>query len=132
MKTGADVARLPLTVKILLENIARRVGGRDVSAAGVVALAHWPNAAAGSIAFVPARVLMQDFTGVPAVVDLAALRSAVARSGGDPNRVNPCIPVDLARAARIDRLTLLTGSAREFFAHQGFHVNERRAAPLEV
>ncbi|MEO8280291.1 MAG: aconitate hydratase, partial [Ideonella sp.] len=71
--TGADVARLPHTVKILLENIARRVGGRDVSAADVEALAHWPNGAEASLAFMPARVLMQDFTGVPAVVDLAAM-----------------------------------------------------------
>jgi aconitate hydratase len=71
--TGADVAHLPHTIKILLENIARRAGGRDVSAADVVALSRWPNGADASIAFVPARVLMQGFTGVPAVVDLAAL-----------------------------------------------------------
>ncbi len=104
-KTGADVARLPHTVKILLENIARRAGGRDVSEADVVALARWPNGAGASIAFMPARVLMQDFTGVPAVVDLAALRSAVVRSGGDPKRVNPFIPVDLVidHSVQVDR-----------------------------
>jgi aconitate hydratase len=104
-KTGADVARLPHTVKILLENIARRAGGRDVSEADVVALARWPNGADASIAFMPARVLMQDFTGVPAVVDLAALRSAVARSGGDPKRVNPFVPVDLIidHSVQVDR-----------------------------
>ena len=94
-KSGADVARLPHTVKILLENIARRAGSRDVSEADVLALARWPQGNAASIAFMPARVLMQDFTGVPAVVDLAALRSAVSRSGGDPKRVKPFIPVDL-------------------------------------
>ena len=66
-KTGADVARLPHTVKILLENIARRVGGRDVTDADVLSLAQWPNGADASIAFMPTRVLMQDFTGVPAV-----------------------------------------------------------------
>ena len=72
-RAGADPARLPHTVKILLENIARRAGGRDVSEADVTALARWPKGGAASIAFMPARVLMQDFTGVPAVVDLAAL-----------------------------------------------------------
>ena len=104
-KTGANVARLPHTVKILLENIARRAGSRDVSEADVVALARWPHGPAASIAFMPARVLMQDFTGVPAVVDLAALRSALARSGGDPNRVNPFIPVDLIidHSVQVDR-----------------------------
>src|SRR5688572_22757044 len=102
---GADVARLPHTVKILLENIARRAGGRDVSEADVASLARWPNGADASIAFMPARVLMQDFTGVPAVVDLAALRSAVARAGGDPQRVNPFIPVDLVidHSVQVDR-----------------------------
>ncbi|MEP7282963.1 MAG: hypothetical protein ABI696_13365, partial [Rubrivivax sp.] len=64
-KTGADLARMPHTVKILLENIARRAGGRDVSQADVKALARWPDSADASLAFMPARVLMQDFTGVP-------------------------------------------------------------------
>jgi aconitate hydratase len=104
-RTGADVASLPHTVKILLENIARRAGGRDVSELDVAALARWPNGADASIAFMPARVLMQDFTGVPAVVDLAALRSAVARSGADPKRVNPFVPVDLVidHSVQVDR-----------------------------
>jgi len=103
--TGAEVARLPHTVKILLENIARRVGGRDVSQADVESLARWPHGDEASLAFMPARVLMQDFTGVPAVVDLAALRSAVARSGGDPQRVNPFVPVDLIidHSVQVDR-----------------------------
>ncbi|QEF97817.1 Aconitate hydratase [Stieleria maiorica] len=104
-KTGADVTRLPHTVKILLENIARRAGGRDVSPADVEALARWPDGPAASIAFMPARVLMQDFTGVPAVVDLAAMRSAVARAGGDPQSVNPFVPVDLVidHSVQVDR-----------------------------
>jgi len=103
-RTGSDVAGLPHTVKILLENIARRAGGRDVSSADVEALARWPNGDA-SIAFMPARVLMQDFTGVPAVVDLAAMRSAVARSGGDVARVNPFVTVDLVidHSVQVDR-----------------------------
>jgi aconitate hydratase len=95
--TGADLPRLPHTVKILLENLLRRVGSRDVAEADVRALAGWPDRQEPepAIAFMPSRVLMQDFTGVPAVVDLAAVRSAVARSGGDPASVNPHIPVDL-------------------------------------
>jgi aconitate hydratase len=90
----ADVSRLPHTVKILLENLLRRAGTRDVTDGDVRSLARWPEPAA-DIAFMPGRVLMQDFTGVPAVVDLAAMRSAVARAGEDPARVNPVVPVDL-------------------------------------
>ena len=89
-----DVHGLPHTVKILLENLLRRAGSRDVAEDDVRALAAWP-APARDIAFMPGRVLMQDFTGVPAVVDLAAMRSAVARSGADPAGVNPLVPVDL-------------------------------------
>jgi aconitate hydratase A / 2-methylisocitrate dehydratase len=90
-----QVARLPHTVKILLENLLRRTGTRDVIDADVRALADWPTASFTNVAFMPARVLMQDFTGVPAVVDLAAIRSAVSRAGGDPKRVNPLVDVDL-------------------------------------
>ena len=89
-----DIHSLPHTVKLLLENLLRRAGTRDVGDEDVRALAVWPGPAR-DVAFMPARVLMQDFTGVPAVVDLAAMRSAVAREGGDPSRVNPAIPVDL-------------------------------------
>jgi aconitate hydratase len=91
---GVDLSRLPKTVLILLENLLRRAGSRDVSADDVRALSAWPGPA-GDIAFMPGRVLMQDFTGVPAVVDLAAMRSATARAGGDPASINPVIPVDL-------------------------------------
>jgi len=92
----ADPARLPYTVCVLLENLVRRAGTEHVTDADVRALANWPAPAAGAqIAFMPARVIMQDLTGVPAVVDLAALRSAVARRGGDPSRVDPQVPVDL-------------------------------------
>jgi aconitate hydratase len=93
-RAGADVHALPHTVKILVENLLRRAGSRDVTDDDVVALASWPGRAA-DVAFMPARVLMQDFTGVPAVVDLAAMRSAVARAGADPAAVNPLVPVDL-------------------------------------
>ncbi|MGH2636708.1 MAG: aconitate hydratase AcnA, partial [Actinomycetota bacterium] len=88
--------RLPHTVRILLENLLRRVGTSDVNDADVRSLAAWPDAADdANVAFMPSRVLMQDFTGVPAVVDLAAMRSAMARGGGDPAKVNPLVDVDL-------------------------------------
>jgi aconitate hydratase len=92
----ADPSRLPYTVCVLLENLVRRTGTEHVTDADVRALANWPAPAEGAqLAFMPARVIMQDLTGVPAVVDLAALRSAVARRGGDPSRVDPQVPVDL-------------------------------------
>ncbi|MBI1872719.1 MAG: aconitate hydratase AcnA [Acidobacteria bacterium] len=90
-------ARLPYSLKILLENLLRREDGRHVTADDLRALAGW-NAAAPTqkeIAFMPARVLLQDFTGVPAVVDLAAMRDGMVRLGGDPARVNPLQPVEL-------------------------------------
>ncbi len=103
---GVDLAALPHTVKILLENLLRRAGSRDVSESDVTALAQWPEVHPGArLAYMPARVLMQDFTGVPAVVDLAALRSAVSRAGGDPGAVNPFVPVDLVidHSVQVDR-----------------------------
>ncbi|HVC33688.1 MAG TPA: aconitate hydratase AcnA [Chloroflexota bacterium] len=94
---GVDLARLPHTVKILLENLLRHCDGRHVTEEDVLALARWSPGQADvrSVSFWPARVLLQDFTGVPAVVDLAAMRAAAARAGGDPNRVNPLVPADL-------------------------------------
>jgi aconitate hydratase len=91
------VARLPFALRILLENLLRHEDGRFVRAADIAALADWDPArkARKEIAFTPARVLLQDFTGVPAVVDLAAMRDAVARLGGDATRINPLQPVEL-------------------------------------
>ncbi len=91
------VARLPYSLKILLENLLRTEDGRAVKAGDLVALAKWNPAAQvqKEIAFTPARVLLQDFTGVPAVVDLAAMRDGMVRLGGDPTRVNPLQPVEL-------------------------------------
>jgi len=87
-----DVARLPYTLRILLENVLRNGSREDVEAvAGWVATDEPSN----EIAFAPARVLLQDFTGVPAVVDLAAMRNAMADFGGDPEKINPLIPVEL-------------------------------------
>ncbi|HET6997293.1 MAG TPA: aconitate hydratase [Solirubrobacterales bacterium] len=92
-----DVARLPYSVKVLLENVLRLEDGVSVSAADVEAIASWDAAAEPSveIPFQPARVLMQDFTGVPAVVDLAAMRDAMEEIGGDPAAINPLVDVDL-------------------------------------
>ena len=91
------IARLPFSLKILLENLLRCEDGRFVHAEAVVALAGWDvkSAAQQEIAFTPARVLLQDFTGVPAVVDLAAMRDGIVRLGGDPKKVNPLQPVEL-------------------------------------
>jgi aconitate hydratase len=91
------VARLPYSLKILLENLLRHEDGRFVKAADVETLARWDvkSTAQKEISFAPARVLLQDFTGVPAVVDLAAMRDGIARLGGDPGRVNPLQPVEL-------------------------------------
>jgi aconitate hydratase len=92
-----DVDRLPYSVKVLLENVLRLEDGVSVSAADVEAIASWDAAAEPSaeIPFQPARVLMQDFTGVPAVVDLAAMRDAMEEIGGDPAAINPLVDVDL-------------------------------------
>ena len=92
-----DVARLPYSIKVLLENVLRLEDGTSVTAADVEAIAGWDPAAEPSveIPFQPARVLMQDFTGVPAVVDLAAMRDAMAELGGDPEAINPQVDVDL-------------------------------------
>ncbi|MBW2503765.1 MAG: aconitate hydratase AcnA [Deltaproteobacteria bacterium] len=93
----AEVDRLPLTLRVLLENLLRFEDGQTVTEADLGAMTEWltDRKSDHEIAFRPARVLMQDFTGVPAVVDLAAMRDAVARAGGTPLDINPQIPVDL-------------------------------------
>ncbi len=92
-----DLMRLPFTIKVLLENLLRKEDGKAVKRADIDAVANWQpqQELPGEISYSPARVLMQDFTGVPAIVDLAAMRDAVARNGGDPATINPQIPVDL-------------------------------------
>jgi aconitate hydratase len=100
-----DIQRLPYSIKVLLENLLRHEDGPHVSADDIVAVAAWganpeghgqgAGDAAHEIAFTPERVLMQDFTGVPGVVDLAAMRDALARLGGRPSQVNPLVPVEL-------------------------------------
>jgi aconitate hydratase len=94
---GINLSRLPFSLKILLENLLRREDGVTVTAGDIEFLAKWDAKAEPSreIAYMPARVLMQDFTGVPAVVDLAAMRDAIRTLGGDPERVNPLVPAEL-------------------------------------
>ena len=96
-ETALDLARLPVTIKILLENVLRLADNGQARDEDVRLLARWePNKQVrGEFPFLPARVLLQDFTGVPAVVDLAAMRDAMARLGGDPRLINPLAPADL-------------------------------------
>src|SRR6188508_2839565 len=117
-----DVARLPYTLRILLENVLRREDGETVTAADVESVARWNASAEPSeeVTFAPARVLLQDFTGVPAVVDLAAMRDAMADLGGDPSRIDPLIPAELVidHSVQVDdfasRLAITRNAELEF------------------
>ena len=109
-----NAARLPFSLKILLENLLRHEDGKVVSKADIQAIANWKAKAEPTkeIAFTPARVLMQDFTGVPAVVDLAAMRDAMQQLGGDPEKINPLEPAELVidHSVQVDKF----GSASAF------------------
>ncbi|HLJ79181.1 MAG TPA: aconitase family protein, partial [Acidobacteriaceae bacterium] len=96
-KRGIDLKRLPYSLRILLENLLRHEDGKSVTAEDIEFLAKWDPKAEPSreISWMPARVLMQDFTGVPAVVDLAAMRDAMKVLGGDPQKINPLQPAEL-------------------------------------
>ncbi len=102
----SGVGRLPFSVKVLLENLLRHEDNRTVLAEDIRVLADWqPKPAEREISFMPARVLMQDFTGVPAVVDLASMRDAVQRLGGNPQKINPMLPAELVidHSVQVDR-----------------------------
>lgn len=92
---GAGVRELPFTIKVLLENAVRNLDHRVVEEEHVEAVAEWPGSVGENFPFMPSRVLLQDYTGVPLIVDLAAMRSAVRKMGGDPSKINPIIPADL-------------------------------------
>jgi len=93
---GYDVERLPYSIRVLLENVLRNFDGRDINMEHLEALARWnPKNPAGEVALKVTRVVMQDYTGVPAVVDLATMRDIAVRSGADPKLINPRVPVDL-------------------------------------
>jgi len=116
-RRGLPVPRLPYSLKILLENLLRREDGRVVQPADIEKLTRWDprKEPDEEIAFMPARVLLQDFTGVPAVVDLAAMRDAIVQMGGDPKRVNPLLPAELV----IDHSVIVD----EFGTPRAFQVN---------
>ncbi len=123
-----DVARLPFSLKVLLENLLRTEGNGSVSAADIEALASWDAKAQPSkeIAFTPARVLMQDFTGVPAVVNLAAMRDAMADMGGDPSKINPLVPAELVIDHSVQVDAFGTRDAFRFNAEREFERNQER------
>src|SRR5580658_8725504 len=114
LQSKYDVARLPFSLKILLENLLRNEDGEAIRAADIEALATWnaKDEPSKEIAFTPARVVMQDFTGVPAIVDLAAMRDAMKAMGGDPNKINPLVPAELVidHSVQVDAF----GSAHAF------------------
>ncbi|MGN6371583.1 MAG: aconitate hydratase [Solirubrobacteraceae bacterium] len=128
LQRSFDVARLPFSLKILLENLLRTEGNGSVSARDIEALASWDPTADPSkeIAFTPARVLMQDFTGVPAVVDLAAMRDAMAQMGGDPAKINPLVPAELVIDHSVQVDVFGTRDAFRINAEREFERNRER------
>ncbi len=127
-----EVARLPFSLKILLENLLRHEDGRFVKKGDIEALAKWDvkSTVQKEISFAPARVLLQDFTGVPCVVDLAAMRDGIARLGGDPNKVNPLQPVELVIDHSVQVDYFGQANAFELNAELEFSRNKERYAFL--
>ncbi len=124
----ADVSRLPFSIKVLLESLLRRRDGYIVTDEHIRTLAAWHPIAVQDrdIPFLPARILLQDFTGVPVAVDLAALRSAMRRAGGDPKRINPLIPVDLVIDHSVQVDVFGSGDALQANVDLEFRRNEER------
>jgi aconitate hydratase len=132
LQASHDVARLPFSLKILLENLLRNEDGVSVRKEDIEALASWDHRAEPTqeIAFTPARVVMQDFTGVPAVVDLAAMRDAMADLGGDPEKINPLVPAELVIDHSVQVDVFGTRDAFRVNAEREFERNEERYAFL--
>jgi aconitate hydratase len=132
LQSKYDVARLPFSLKILLENLLRNEDGVGVRREDVENLARWDHTAEPDteIAFTPARVVMQDFTGVPAVVDLAAMRDAMADLGGDPNKINPLVPAELVIDHSVQVDVFGTRDAFRINAEKEFERNRERYAFL--
>ncbi|HEX4650445.1 MAG TPA: aconitase family protein, partial [Granulicella sp.] len=130
---GTNLARLPFSLRILLENLLRHEDGRTVTAEDIRFLAAWDPAAEPSreIAYMPARVLMQDFTGVPAIVDLAAMRDAMKALGGNPDKINPLQPAELVidHSVQVDEFG--TANAYDLNAALEFQRNRERYAFLK-
>ncbi|HLX12285.1 MAG TPA: aconitate hydratase AcnA [Bacteroidota bacterium] len=125
---GKDLSKLPVSLKILIENLLRQEDGRSVRKEDIEAIVNWAPTATPDkeIAFMPARVLLQDFTGVPCVVDLAVMRDAIVKMGGDPNRINPLQSVDLVidHSVQVDEFG--TPTAFQFNADREFERNVER------
>jgi aconitate hydratase len=132
LQSRFDVARLPFSLKVLLENLLRCEDGESIRATDIKALASWDANAkpAVEIAFTPARVVMQDFTGVPAIVDLAAMRDAMSAMGGDPNKINPLVPAELVIDHSVQVDAFGTPQAFKINAEREFERNEERYAFL--
>jgi aconitate hydratase len=121
-----DLFSLPFSIRVMLESLLRNAGGKFVSTEDVGALAGWPESVGGELAYLPARVVMQDFTGVPAVVDLAAMRSAMESVGGDPGRINPLVPTDLVIDHSVQVDAFGSPAALRFNAEREFERNRER------
>jgi aconitate hydratase len=122
-----DLKRLPFSIRVVLEAALRQCNEREITQEDVKNIAAWtPQGKRPGIPFLPARVVMQDFTGVPAVVDLAAMRSAVARLGGDPKKVNPVVPVDLVIDHSVQVDFFATPEALQRNTEMEFHRNRER------
>jgi aconitate hydratase len=132
LQSKYDVARLPFSLKVLLENLLRTEGNGSVEAADVEKLARWDAKADPSeeIAFTPARVVMQDFTGVPAVVDLAAMRDAMADLGGEADKINPLVPAELVIDHSVQVDAFGTRDSFTINAEREFERNQERYAFL--
>lgn len=124
----ANISRLPFSIKILLEAVLRQFDGRVITEDHVKALANWDAKAPqpDDVPFKPARILLQDFTGVPVVVDLAALRTAMHKLGGNPDRINPLIPVDLVIDHSVQVDAFGSEEALQFNINREFERNEER------
>src|ERR671917_494542 len=125
-RVGGDVFSLPFSIRVILESLLRNCGGKFVSAEDVEDLASWPESVGEELAYLPARVVMQDFTGVPAVVDLAAMRSAMKEVGGDPKKINPLVPTDLVIDHSVQVDAFGTPAALQFNAEREFERNRER------
>src|SRR5918997_937110 len=121
-----DVFSLPFSIRVMLESLLRNAGGKFVSKEDVEELADWPESVGSELAYLPARVVMQDFTGVPAVVDLAAMRSAMESVGGDPGKINPLVPTDLVIDHSVQVDAFGSPAALQFNAEREFERNRER------
>ena len=121
-----DISRMPVTLKILLESVVRNIDGTLITEEDVKRMGGWIEGATEEIPFMPARVIMQDFTGVPAIVDLAVMRDAISDLGGDPERINPLIPVDLIIDHSVQVDWFASVRALDFNAEMEFRRNRER------